>query len=81
MIPLQAWCKCKPILTHEGLSKWCLCAESKRALEQIGFQEQGVYVLLRYNVKTKTYKLWDKVHDEIVINKNVIFHEDVQVHV
>ncbi len=38
-------------------------------------------MFLRYNVKSKTYKLWDKVHDKIVINKDVIFHEDVQVHV
>jgi hypothetical protein len=53
----------------------------KELWSKLDSKEQGVYVLLRYNVKSKSYKLWDKVHDEIVINKNVIFHEDVQVHV
>jgi hypothetical protein len=38
-------------------------------------------VFLLYNVKSKAYKLWDKGNNKIVINKDVIFHEDAQVHV
>jgi hypothetical protein len=31
--------------------------------------------------KSKAYKLWDKVNNKIVISKDIIFHEDVWVHV